>query len=463
METVWNRAIIKFQTNEKTVLGSIKVNILLVDAYHDSDRGGAGILAGLLNLLYDIESELNIYINIGIVYRFSRDDKRFESVARHTKKTFPRVVVYGGPIKTFRRNNGFRRKAEIVFGLINSFFKLCFPLLFSDPAVRAIQDSDLIISKGGHFYQFRSRGSLKGFILSYQSFYTLLLAIRLKKKIALIAHTVGPFNNHASKVIAKFVFKRVNFLSTRENISKDILVSLGIEDAKVQILPDTAFALIPASENDISFFLKKNDLKQKEYATITARYWSFPDHDPTRASMAYEKYLSSLAEIADYLIEKRYVNKIVLVVHNDGKHDILENDRIPISEVLKRMHHKDAAVVIDEDFSPAMQSALYGEGRMMIGTRLHAVIFSLVGGAPAIAISYTHKTDGIMKMLDLEKYVLNIKSIELSDAEPIIQNMIAEEANVKEMVASKIQEFRLVLKTVLKQILFSDSSNKKMR
>lgn len=432
------------------------MNIALIDAYHDSDRGGAGILAGILNILDAIENELKIDMHIGIVYRFSKDDKRFIGIDRHTRKAFPKVIVYGSPIKTFSSNNGFQMKFSIAFSLVNSFLKLCFPSMSSDPTIRVIQDSDLVISKGGHFYQFQSKNFLKGLIYAYQSFYNLLLSIRLKKKISLIAHSVGPFNNSASKIIARFVFKKVNFLSTRENISKDILVELGIDDDKVHVLPDSAFALIPALDKDLECILTNFKLKKKEYAAITARYWTFPGYDPARVSETYEKYLNSLAEIADYLIRMKYVDKVVLVVHNDGKHNELEDDGEPIKEVLKRINQQDRVALIDEDLSPSMQSALYGGARMMIGTRLHSVIFALVGGAPAIAISYTHKVDGIMKMLGLEKYVLNIKSMEISQAEYLIQNLIAEEARLMEEVASKIQKFRFELKAALEQIILSN-------
>ena len=435
------------------------MNILLIDAYHDSDRGGAGILAGVLNVLNSVGRELSEPIEIGIVYRFSKDDKRFESAARHTKKAFPDVRIYGAPIKTFRKNVGFLGKIESLSILMYSFLKICFPSLFSGEVVRAIKGSDFVISKGGHFYKSRQHNPVRGFISTYYNLYTLLLTMRLRKRFALIAHTIGPFNNYPSKIITRYVFKRANFLSTREEASKSVLLGMGFESSEVHVLPDTAFALIPAPQDNIAVFLEERGLKERRYAAVTARYWGFPDFSRTKASTLYRKYLSSLADIADYLIDERYVDKILLVVHNDGQHDRFEDDRKPISEILKEIHHKDAAIVIDEDLSPAMQSALYGRARIMIGTRLHSVIFALVGGAPAIAISYTHKTDGIMEMLGLERYVLDINSIEVSDAKVMIRNMITEEDRVVELVTQKIQEIRFLLKMALKAMLVPTQSS----
>jgi colanic acid/amylovoran biosynthesis protein len=91
----------------------------------------------------------------------------------------------------------------------------------------------------------------------------------------------------------------------------------------------------------------------------------------------------------------------------------------------------------------------------MIGTRLHSVIFSLVGGAPAIAISYNHKVDGIMGMLGLEKYVLDISMMEISVANAMIRNVLAEEERVLKLANTRIQDFRLILRKTLKELVTS--------
>jgi len=428
-------------------------NVLIVDAYHDSDRGGAGILAGILNILYSVMRELDKPIRIGIVYRFSEDDERFRSAARHTKKAFPDVTIYGAPMKTFHRDT-LPNRFKLLFILPSSFLKLCFAPLWHDKVVRAMKDADFVISKGGHFYSSRGRNVIKGFISTYMNAYTLLLTVRLRKKFALIAHTVGPFNNFPSRKIVKFIFEQARFLSTREEISKKILLDIGINGSSVKVLPDTAFALVPVSKDNITAYLSKKGLKEKQYAIITARYWYFPDSSAKKAPFLYIDYLNSLANIADYLIERNYVNKVVLVVHNDGQHSRHEDDSKPISAIFKKICHKEKTTIIKDDLSPAMQSALYGQAKIMIGTRMHSVIFALVGGAPAIAISYVHKTNGIMRMLDMEKYILDINSINLSDAKKMIDYVITSE-KVVELANEKIKEFRTLLKMTLKEILVS--------
>lgn len=432
------------------------MKILIVDAYHDSDRGGAGILAGILNTLLSIGKELDETMDIGVVYRFSEDDKRFESADRHTRKAFPNINILGSPIKTSRKYTGFIGKIEAFIIFAYSFIKFCFPFLFSDKVIDAMQNADLVISKGGHFYKSRQYNLFRGFYSTSTALYSILLSMRLRKKYAIIAHTVGPFNNYLSRVITKMVFKKATIISTRENISKGILLSMGLRNSEVQVLPDTAFALIPVSQENIETFLEKQGLKENlRYATITARFWSYPGIDRRKSENLYKKYLTSLAKISDFLIDEKLVDKVLLVVHNDGKHNESENDSKPINTIYSEMHQRDDAVIIDDDLSPEMLSTLYGKSRIMIGTRLHSVIFSLVGGAPAIAISYNHKVDGIMGMLGFEKYVLDINTMEISIANAMIRNVLAEEERVMQLANTRIQDFRLMLSKTLKELVTS--------
>lgn len=430
------------------------MKVLIIDGLHDSDRGGAGIVAGLAESLYTVAQETSTPIELGLVYRYSADDERFTGAARHTRNTFPRIEIYANPIRTFSNRRGFLKKLDFLCILLGAFFKLIVPSFPSNDVARAMQNADFVISKGGHFYQSHLSSSVTGFVHTFLSVYNLLLAIRLRKKFVLIAHSVGPFNNPASKKITSYIFKKACFLSTREEASKDVLVDLGIEASRIELVPDTAFALTPARGDDVVRYLDRKGLKNEKYAVVTSRYWDFPNSDRAGAVTRYSHYLHVLADIADYLIEEGYANKILLMVHNDGQHLEFEDDSKPVHEIFQLIRNKRNAIVIDDDLSPAMQSTLYGGAVITIGTRMHSVIFALVGGGPAIAISYNHKTVGIMEMLGLGKYVLPIDSMDVRSATEMIETILDDRANVTSHAEEKIGEFRSNIKETLRTTVF---------
>ena len=430
------------------------MRIVIIDAFHDSDRGGAGILAGLLNLLSTAAKRKREKLEVSVIYRFSEKDKRFYTAARHTRKTFPDISIYGTLFPTSPSHAGLGGKLNTTVKLLQSLVLLIIPDLSCTGAIKALKSADCVISKGGHFYQFREKNSFRGLIGAYRVFYDLLLALRLRKKIYLIAHTIGPFENVGSKMVAKFVFDRVNFLSTREAISKQILSKLGVKSEKIHVIPDTAFALRPASRQELSDFLKKKGLEAKRYAVFTPRYWTFPDATTVSPSQLYKNYILTLAYLGDYLLNRRHVDKVVLVRHNNGQHDPKEDDLKPCKEIFERMSYKNLTLLIEEDLSPAMQAAFYGSARIVIGVRMHSVIFALVGGAPALAIGYTHKTKGIMEMLGLERYCVEIDKLDFHVVQRKVEAILAEEANIMHFINVKIHELRSKLETQLEELLF---------
>ena len=87
---------------------------------------------------------------------------------------------------------------------------------------------------------------------------------------------------------------------------------------------------------------------------ITARHWDFPAHDGDEAARRYRNYLNALAAAADDIVEQGHARRVLLVVHNDGRHLDFEDDAKPIREIHAAMRNKENAVIIDDDLSPAI-------------------------------------------------------------------------------------------------------------
>jgi polysaccharide pyruvyl transferase WcaK-like protein len=427
------------------------MKVLIIDGLHDSDRGGAGIVAGLVDSLYSVAKQLGKSVDLALVYRYSAADKRFRSAARHTRKSFPDVEIYSAPLRTFSRWRGLPKKLDFLFILLTACVSLVAPRLSRSGVVRAMQEADVVISKGGHFYRSGLRNPVAGFIDTLLSSYNLMMAIRLRKRLALVGHSVGPFSNVASRWLTGYAFKRASFVSTRESISKQILVEMGIAASRIAIVPDTAFALTPAPPEELSRLLDANGLSHARYAVVTPRYWDFPGSaDPAER---YTAYLHAMATLADHLLETALVDRVLLVRHNDGQHLDFEDDAKPIEAILEAMKQKQRAIVIRDDLSPTMQAALYGRAIMTLGTRMHSVIFAFVGGGPAVAVSYTHKTDGMMSMMNLEQLVLPIDSIDLAIAREMITNTVERRAAIVAQVAQKVADFREVITAALTEVV----------
>jgi len=78
---------------------------------------------------------------------------------------------------------------------------------------------------------------------------------------------------------------------------------------------------------------------------------------------------------------------------------------------------------------------------------MHSNIFALSQGVPLIAIAYFHKTWGIMQMLGLERWVIDIEAV---TPEGLINKLVElwqEREQIKQLIKIKVRD--LIAKTNL--------------
>jgi colanic acid/amylovoran biosynthesis protein len=75
----------------------------------------------------------------------------------------------------------------------------------------------------------------------------------------------------------------------------------------------------------------------------------------------------------------------------------------------------------------------------MIGARMHANIGALSSGIPTVAISYSHKTPGIMDLLGQKSLVIDIVSLDYAMIIRTIKTSIVEHVEISETLKHKIQ------------------------
>ncbi|MDI3312498.1 MAG: polysaccharide pyruvyl transferase family protein, partial [Thermoanaerobacterium sp.] len=283
------------------------------------------------------------------------------------------------------------------------------------PDIKAIRESDLIVCKGGHILHtggFKNRlGSLLA-MLHYA--YWPYVASLYNKKIIFFGHSFGPYLTTIDKKIAGFLLKKADFVFVRESLSKNLVLELGVTDNRVKLIPDLAFVLNGDYSQRVKALLKEFNLASKEFAIITLRTWT----------VNQKKFLNEIADLLTKLLEKKFVKKVAIVVHTLGP--IEDEDDSKVSEELYALLKSlDEVILINEDLSPEELIALYGEAKILIGTRFHSVIFASIAGTPAYAISYAGpKAEGIMRMQDLGHLVQHIS---LFSAEKAFNDIIRQD------------------------------------
>ena len=307
----------------------------------------------------------------------------------------------------------------------------------TDDALSAYANADVVISSGGGYIGGYRLGNLA-------PLYGIYLAKWFKKPVIIWAQSIEPFANVIVEKATRRVLNEVDLIVTREEFSVAYLKHLGIKPP-VYSGADAAFLspVLPVEEG--SRLLAKASVHKDTgdlWVGVTARHWLFPRYHGEERKRKASNYFAVIVDTIKYLTSELkarviFSPQVIFSPRND--------DRI-ISRKIATAVDSDRVTVLTDDYSPEQLKAMIGNMDLFIGTRMHSNIFSTSMYVPTIAISYEKKTDGIMSMLGLQDYVLDINTLQLEDMIGKIESTLAHKTKIKELlpeIISRAKEIAL--------------------
>lgn len=235
---------------------------------------------------------------------------------------------------------------------------------------RAVKETDGLISGGGSLMQ--DKTGIKS--IPYYSG-IIKLAKFHKKPVFIYAQGMGPMKHSLSKWIVKHTLNKVENITVRDQDSRGLLEEIGVKQLS-SIVPDPVLGL--DSSNFINNW-KEAHKSEKPIISVSVRGW--PTDQP---------YIKRIAKCLDQLVQQ---GNTVVFVPMHGKHDA-ETSR----ETAALM--QEDSFISPEDASIEEKIALIGESKLLIGMRLHSLIFSAVTYTPFVAISYDPKIDAFASICE---------------------------------------------------------------
>ncbi|KKH59372.1 hypothetical protein DU74_02220 [Methanosarcina mazei] len=248
--------------------------------------------------------------------------------------------------------------------------------------------------------------------------YRILICLLLNKPVVIYAQSIGPFKTTFTRLLSRFCLNRVNLLIARDEITVDYLKQIGITN-KVYFTADSAFLLnaIPY-EKLKNILIKENiDINKRPIIGISASQHIYDLTQETGDS----SYIPLMAKIVDYLVEK--LNAQVILVPHVTNNDGIVDDRFVGGKIWELAKNKSKIELINNEYSPEILKGIIGLCDMFIGARMHANIAATSMCVPTLAIAYSHKAYGIMKTLDMEKYVLDFRTMNFNDMKSKIDDL----------------------------------------
>lgn len=260
--------------------------------------------------------------------------------------------------------------------------------------ISALRQADLLISGGGGLLQdaYPTR-----FLFGPLPYYLLIvfLAKLCGTKVMFFSQGIGPVNSKWGKILMKVFANMADFVTVRDQYSKDLLIKLGVTRPETVVTSDIVFAYQPQPDTACldSLPLEGNE----PLIAVSVRPW-----------FNRVKQFEQMAQILDALIETRGVTPVFVPM--EGHHDAEASKK-----VLAHMEHKDKCHLLGTDFSPNQYVNFIGACQLTIGMRLHALIFSTIMGVPHIGMSYDKKVESLLKRNGMWEFSAALEHIDVND------------------------------------------------
>lgn len=297
---------------------------------------------------------------------------------------------------------------------------------------RTIKDCDRFVLGGGGL--FTDERLYAVFLWGWQAYY----AVKYKKPLYLIGHSVGPLNSRIGKWIVKKIFNKAEFISVRDSESKKLLLKLGVRK-EIHVLCDLAMMINLDGKNDPKNANKKSEQNRaSRYFILTFRGWD----------EKLEKLNKKIVRQIHRIVEKYKLNPVLipfqLIKENDQEN---MNKKIVQKDVLRKI----VIQKYQDDFFEILRQIQGAE--FVIGVRLHSLIFSAMKKTPFVGISYSKKVENFMYEIGLEKYCLKNDQFDDDFLEDLIENMIQDKDEIKKTLKNKIPKIIRDSKIILKKVL----------
>lgn len=248
--------------------------------------------------------------------------------------------------------------------------------------IKSIFDSDLIVFGGGSLLQ---DATSKRSIIYYLGI--MFISLLMGKEIFLYSQGIGPIKGPFVRKLTKIVLNKIKYITVRDINSKKDLIEMGVTKPNIKVTSDPVIGVDkPSKDLGLKLIRKYNENFDVNKATIGFAFRDWSDK---------EKLRKVLVETSNKLKRELDANIIFIPFHHEKDLEII-ND---IEDKLDK-----EVILIKDSYGMDEILSVIGNLDLLVGVRLHSLIFSAVNHIPMIAISYDPKINYFMESLGLDVF-----------------------------------------------------------
>lgn len=305
-------------------------------------------------------------------------------------------------------------------------------LLVSSDELQDIEhysSADLIVSTGGT-YLVESYSPLTSRIFDYQ------LTLLMKKPLVFFTQSLGPFVTKYHQRVFQNIFNQSLLILLRDEASLRHLQKIQVDTKHAFVSSDVVFSFSDGypSKNFASRALGISPLQ----IAISVRNWKH--FQTTTASAGMEQFKGSIAALTQHLIEK-YKAEITFISTCQGITEYWTDDSKVAFEIVESLPPdiQDRVKVNREFHTPQELIRILRNIDLVIATRMHMAILSLVAGTPVFPIAYEFKTKELFSRLQMGEWVHDIEAVRAESLISSLESFFQSKAHINQILSTHVE------------------------
>jgi polysaccharide pyruvyl transferase WcaK-like protein len=249
----------------------------------------------------------------------------------------------------------------------------------------------------------------------------------------------GPIAHPLSRWLMKQAVNMADYRSYRDQISKDFVGSLGLNDAAAPVYPDIAFALpspVAIDKHAGGIAPAQQNTNRPLCIGVGVMAYNGWRGDRATGTDIYETYMGRLTAFSLWLLDSGYTVRLFMGESTDDR---------ALADLLGRIKTARPGTAPERILvEPAhslhdIMTQLAGTD-VVVATRFHNVVCALKVGKPVVSISYAAKNDVLLASVGLRDASQPIEKLDtgmlIEQVKRVIENRTALAAQIRNTVAA---------------------------
>ncbi|MBE7025512.1 MAG: polysaccharide pyruvyl transferase CsaB [Ruminococcaceae bacterium] len=302
------------------------------------------------------------------------------------------------------------RETELQYG-VDAMYR------FNMPALYRIMGKARMLINGG--------GSLLQDVTSSQSLWYYLWVMRIARKrgaaVYIYANGIGPLRGK-NRLRAARAIEKTELISLRDTASLEEIKSMGVRRTDARVTADPALALSACRTKGAAVLQKAGVPEGRRCIGISLLDWSEND------KAFYEK----MAECIDYAAQK--YDLVPLFIPMKKQADSRTAAKIAT-------HLAGPSYRLEDGAGVAEVISAVGSCALIIGMRLHALIYAAGSGVPVVGLAYDPKVTGFMEYIGQNR-ICNIDRLDTERLKQYIDEVCTRQTEIRSALSQKAEELK---------------------